>query len=157
MYSTNCSIHVHVFHGNSASKKGGAIYAEWNSLITLTSLQNFPQNSAQYGGALAISHTSKQWYKFMRLTLYLHFHITYIVFCYLVEPPEVIDSRDLEYPDRQYRVDNLEMPEPILSSDGAKVKFSKGDSSPDGLLKTSPNKSCKLHNLFSCPPSVHHQ
>ena len=72
----------------------------------------------------------------------------YFLCLFLVEPPEVIDSRDLEYPDRQYRVDNLEMPEPILSSDGSKMKFSKGDSSPDGLLKTSPDKSSKLHNII---------
>ena len=73
---------------------------------------------------------------------------------FLVEPPEVIDSRDLEYPDRQYRVDNLEMPEPILSSDGAKVKFTKRDSSP---VTTSPDKSSKLRNnlLFSCFPTLH--
>ena len=90
----------------------------------------------------------------MHPVLSLHF-----VFSYLVEPPEVIDSRDLEYPDRQYRVDNLEMPEPILSSDSTKVKFSKGDSSPDGLLKTSPNKSSKLNSyIFSCSLSAvpHH-
>jgi predicted outer membrane repeat protein len=53
--TANCS----VFHGNSADRKGGAIYAEWNSFITLTGLQNFTQNSAQFGGALAFSHTSK--------------------------------------------------------------------------------------------------
>ena len=64
----------------------------------------------------------------------------------------MIDSRDLEYPDREYRVDNLEMPEPILSSDGTKVKFSKGDNSPDGLLKTSSDKSSKLCTPPTPPP-----
>ena len=96
---------------------------------------------------------------FMQPVLSLHFsHHVHYIFLLVVEPPEVIDSRDLEYPDRQYRVDNLEMPEPILSSDSAKVKFSKGDSSPDGLLKTNPNKSSKLKSyIFSCSLSaVHH-
>ena len=53
--TANCSI----FHSNSADKKGGAIYAEWNSVIILTGRQNFTKNSAEYGGALAFSHTSK--------------------------------------------------------------------------------------------------
>ena len=53
--TANCSI----FQGNSAHDKGGAIYAELNSFVNMTGLQNFIQNSAQYGGALALSHTSK--------------------------------------------------------------------------------------------------
>ena len=53
--TVNCSI----FQGNSAHDKGGAIYAELNSFVNMTGLQNFIQNSAQYGGALALSHTSK--------------------------------------------------------------------------------------------------
>ena len=57
----------------------------------------------------------------------------------------MIDSSDHKYPDREYRVDNLEMPEPILSNDGTKVKFMKGD---DGQLKTSQDKTsmfCKVY------------
>ena len=52
----------------------------------------------------------------------------------LVEPPEVIEPSDLH---TGYRVDNLEMPEPILSSDGTNVKFSKSDSKAS---KSSPDK-----------------
>ena len=52
----------------------------------------------------------------------------------LVEPPEVIEPSDLH---AGYRVDNLEMPEPILSSDGTNVKFSKGDSKAS---KSGPDK-----------------
>ena len=33
-----------------------------------------------------------------------------------VEPPEMIDSHELKYPDRPYHVKNLEAPEPILGS-----------------------------------------
>ena len=53
--TTNCSL----FQGNTAHNKGGAVYAEMNSFVNLTGLQNFVQNTAQYGGALAFSHTSK--------------------------------------------------------------------------------------------------
>ena len=52
----------------------------------------------------------------------------------------MIDPCDLKYPGRGYRVDNLEMPEPILSSEGANVTFSKGGDSTDGILKSSPDK-----------------
>ena len=55
--------------------------------------------------------------------------------CFSVEPPEVVDPCDHKYPDSEYRVDNLEMPEPILSNVGTEVKFSQGD---EGILKTSP-------------------
>ena len=58
---------------------------------------------------------------------------------YSVEPPEVIDPCDLKYPGHGYRVDNLEMPEPILSSEGPNVT-SKGGDNTDGILKSSPDK-----------------
>ena len=61
--------------------------------------------------------------------------------CVSVEPPEVIDPSDLNYPHTSYRVDNLDMPEPILSSDGASVKFSKGDSKSS---KSSPSNNGML-------------
>lgn len=57
--------------------------------------------------------------------------------CISVEPPEVIDPCDLNCPDRGYRVDNLEMPEPILPCEESKVKFSRGD---DSTGRSSPDK-----------------
>lgn len=56
--------------------------------------------------------------------------------CISVEPPEVIDPCDLKYPGHGYLVD-LEMPEPILSSERSNVK---GDDNTDGVLNSSPDK-----------------
>ena len=50
---TNCSI----FQSNIARNRGGGVYAI-DSLVNMTGLQNFVQNCAQYGGALAFDYSS---------------------------------------------------------------------------------------------------
>ena len=50
---TNCSI----FQSNIARNIGGGVYAI-DSLVNMTGLQNFVQNCAQYGGALAFDYSS---------------------------------------------------------------------------------------------------
>ena len=49
-----------------------------------------------------------------------------IFFLSLVEPPELIESQELRYPDRDYRVSKLEAPEPILQQPSGVVKGERG-------------------------------
>ena len=51
----------------------------------------------------------------------------YFLYHIVVEPPEMIESQELSYADRDYRVGNLEMPEPILTG---------GEQSPRSREKT---------------------